>query len=80
MIYALTSRNYVKIVLLASAILMPVIASADSSIAGRVVGVADGDTLTVLDNLNQQYKIRLAGIDAPEKVQPFPRCQNLNKT
>lgn len=38
---------------------------------GRVVGVADGDTITVLDASNTQYKIRLAGIDAPEKQQPF---------
>lgn len=38
---------------------------------GRVVGVADGDTITILDNTNTQYKIRLAGIDAPEKKQPF---------
>ena len=38
---------------------------------GRVVGVTDGDTVTVLDDSNQQYKIRVAGIDAPEKKQPF---------
>lgn len=38
---------------------------------GRVVGVSDGDTITVLDASNQQYKIRLSGIDAPEKAQPF---------
>ena len=38
---------------------------------GRVVGVADGDTITILDNTNTQFKIRLAGIDAPEKKQPF---------
>jgi endonuclease YncB( thermonuclease family) len=38
---------------------------------GRVVAVADGDTITILDNTNTQYKIRLAGIDAPEKKQPF---------
>ncbi|WP_020168396.1 MULTISPECIES: thermonuclease family protein [Methylotenera] len=37
----------------------------------RVVGVADGDTITVLDANNTQYKVRLAGIDAPEKKQPF---------
>ena len=42
-----------------------------ATISGRVVGVADGDTITVLDNSNTQYKIRLAGIDAPEKKQPF---------
>ena len=38
---------------------------------GRVVAVADGDTLTLLDSNRQQHRIRLAGIDAPEKAQPF---------
>jgi endonuclease YncB( thermonuclease family) len=41
------------------------------TITGRVVGVADGDTITVLDADNVQHKIRLAGIDAPEKKQAF---------
>jgi endonuclease YncB( thermonuclease family) len=41
------------------------------TITGRVVGVADGDTITVLDAKNEQHKIRLAGIDAPEKNQPY---------
>ena len=35
------------------------------------VGIADGDTVTVLDAQKVQHKIRLAGIDAPEKAQPF---------
>jgi endonuclease YncB( thermonuclease family) len=38
-----------------------------------VVSVADGDTITVLDNSNTQHKIRLSGIDAPERAQPFGR-------
>lgn len=42
-----------------------------STITGRVVGIADGDTITVLDASNTQYKIRLSGIDAPEKKQGF---------
>lgn len=42
-----------------------------ATIEGRVVGVADGDTVTVLDDSNTQHKIRLSGIDAPEKKQPF---------
>jgi endonuclease YncB( thermonuclease family) len=41
------------------------------TVTGRVVGVADGDTITVLDGDKVQHKIRLAGIDAPEKKQPF---------
>lgn len=42
-----------------------------ATLAGRVVSVADGDTVTVLEATNQQFKIRLAGIDAPEKRQAF---------
>jgi endonuclease YncB( thermonuclease family) len=42
-----------------------------ADITGKVVGVADGDTITVLDADRVQHKIRLTGIDAPEKKQPF---------
>ncbi len=41
------------------------------TITGLVVGVSDGDTITVLDADKVQHKIRLAGIDAPEKKQAF---------
>lgn len=37
---------------------------------GKVVSIADGDTLTLLVD-RQQHRIRLAGIDAPEKSQAF---------
>lgn len=40
------------------------------SFQARVVAVADGDTLTVLQD-RQQIRIRLYGIDCPEKGQPF---------
>ena len=41
------------------------------TLEGKVVGVADGDTITVLEANNTQHKIRLQGIDAPEKAQAF---------
>lgn len=41
------------------------------TLMGQVVRVADGDTVTVMDQAQQTYKVRLAGIDAPEKKQAF---------
>lgn len=46
-------------------------ASASKMLQGKVVSVADGDTITVLDAEKNQHKIRLQGIDAPEKAQAF---------
>ena len=46
-------------------------ARASKIIQGKVVSVADGDTITVLDAEKTQHKIRLQGIDAPEKAQAF---------
>jgi micrococcal nuclease len=37
---------------------------------GRVVGVTDGDTITVLND-NRAETVRLVGVDAPEKRQPY---------
>ena len=46
---------------------------AASSVHGKVVAVADGDTVTVLSAKNKRYKIRLQGVDAPELRQAFGR-------
>lgn len=40
-----------------------------ADLAGRVVRVADGDTVSILDANNKQHKIRLFGIDTPERDQ-----------
>jgi endonuclease YncB( thermonuclease family) len=61
---------FTRILLIVASLLVANISSADS-LQGRVVGIADGDTVTVLDNFNTQWKIRLMGIDAPEKKQAF---------
>jgi endonuclease YncB( thermonuclease family) len=43
-----------------------------AEITGRVIGVSDGDTITVLDDMDQgKFRIRLDKIDAPEKKQAF---------
>ncbi len=44
-----------------------------ATIEGRVVGVHDGDTITVLQGTTQ-YKVRLDGIDAPELSQAFGKA------
>ena len=48
---------------------IPLVAFGD--IAGKVVSVTDGDTIKVLDSTSTQYKVRLTGIDAPERDQPY---------
>jgi endonuclease YncB( thermonuclease family) len=40
-------------------------------LSGRVVGISDGETFTLLTADKQQIKIRLAEIDAPESGQPY---------
>jgi endonuclease YncB( thermonuclease family) len=58
-----------------------IIAAAAEVLEGRVIAVADGDTITVLDASNRQHRIRINGIDAPEKRQPFAdrSRQNLSR-
>src|SRR3989442_66707 len=61
-----TEMNIISAVLVG--LLLPAVALADFS--GRVVGVSDGDTIKVMHN-GKAEKIRLHGIDWPEKAQPF---------
>lgn len=52
-------------------LLLPIFLSAQEVLKGRVVKIADGDTFTLLVDEHEQVKIRLYGIDAPEKKQAF---------
>jgi endonuclease YncB( thermonuclease family) len=56
--------------LLAQILCLGSLLASASDFNGKVVGVTDGDTITVLHN-GRGEKIRLYGIDCPEKRQPF---------
>lgn len=61
--------KYIKIVILLTFLFVGT--SLAQTFKGKVVGVVDGDTVTVLDSQYRQITVRLAGIDAPEKKQDF---------
>ena len=48
------------------------ISFADESYKAKIVGVTDGDTVKVVA-FGEQIKVRLAGIDCPERKQPWGR-------
>lgn len=52
-------------------LLVLIVTNCAYGLEGKVVGVHDGDTITVLDSRNNQHKIRLAQIDAPELSQEW---------
>ncbi|MZH01976.1 MAG: nuclease [Nitrospinae bacterium] len=60
--------QYFLIYLITLSLYSPALAD---TLEGKVVKVADGDTITILDDTGGKHRIRLAGIDAPEKDQPY---------
>jgi endonuclease YncB( thermonuclease family) len=63
---------WAALLLLAAVLLFPSPLSAET-LQGKVVGVTDGDTVRLLVNGRDLYKVRLGEIDAPENGQPFGR-------
>ena len=55
---------------LAASLALVISCSAWADFTGKVVGVADGDRITVLRD-QRPVKVRLVDIDAPEEGQPF---------
>lgn len=61
-----------KRILLVLFLIAAAVRVAGAEIIGQVVGVSDGDTITILDDLDKgRFRVRLYGIDAPEKRQAF---------
>ena len=67
----MTTRRAVLFMCALFSILFINLAWAADTITGKVVSIADGDTITVLDSSKTQHKIRLYGIDCPESHQDF---------
>ncbi len=59
-----------RVIVICFLVSVSIAASADT-LTGKVVKITDGDTIYVLDAKYQQHKIRLAGIDAPERKQAY---------
>jgi endonuclease YncB( thermonuclease family) len=58
-------------VLLVACLLFLAQAVVAEELKGRVVGITDGDTLTLLTERREQVRVRLAEIDTPESGQPY---------
>ncbi len=61
-----SSEQTARVIVLCFLVFLSLATSADS-LTGKAVKITDGDTRYVLDANYQEYKIRLAGIDAPER-------------
>ena len=72
------SRKFFAYRVLFAVLAAGVLQTAAATLTGRIVSISDGDTVTLLDANLQQHKIRLSGIDAPEKRQPFGNRSRLH--
>ena len=63
-------NSIVKVAAIAMSLCLVFQVQADT-LLGKVVNVADGNTIAVLDDTHTRHKIRLTGIDTPEKRQGF---------
>lgn len=65
------TRRMLALTMWATMLALTLPTQAGEVLNGKVIGVTDGDTITVLLAGHDQVKVRLANIDAPEKAQPF---------
>ena len=60
--------QYIVICLISLFLYSPALAD---TLQGKVIKIADGDTVTIVDDSGKKHRIRFAGIDAPEKDQSY---------
>ena len=76
-INVMVPRKFLSVFAWAILCFLPAILSAQA-MSGKVLGIADGDTITVALVSGQEISIRLEGIDAPEHGQPFGDASSRN--
>ena len=73
-----SNLNFTRLRLFVGALLAAAsITAIADTVTGLVVGITDGDTLTLLVD-RQEHKVRVAGIDAPEKRQAWGEKSKTN--
>jgi endonuclease YncB( thermonuclease family) len=68
---SLSLRNYTAILLLFASTAFAAPPATETRLTLKVVSVHDGDTFTGINQANEQVKIRLDAVDAPELSQPY---------
>jgi len=68
---AMAQKKIVKVLLISAILCLSASAQQRQTITGKVVAIANGDTIIVFDTNKRQYEIRLDGIDAPELDQAY---------
>jgi micrococcal nuclease len=63
-----------RILVVAVILAIPATATAAAPIRGTITKIVDGDTVEILDDAKTTHRVRLHGVDAPERGAPFSRA------
>lgn len=74
----LKPSNRIRVLFTATVLAVAAVPVWAETLTGRVVGVTDGDTVKVLTAEKVEERVRLSGVDAPEKAQPFGQVSKMH--
>lgn len=74
----LTHRRWVALAVLLQALWLGTARAQAEALSGRVLWVDDGDSLELRDDWGRRFRVRLRGIDAPERSQPYANVSRRN--
>ena len=74
----LTHRRWIALIALLQALWLCGARAESEALTGRVLWVDDGDSLELRDDWGRRFRVRLRGIDAPERSQPYANVSRRN--